>query len=37
MLQSCSPLAVVNIDGGFVAGVVASKIANKIAEARNSK
>ncbi len=28
MLQSCSPLAVVNIDAGFVAGAVAGKIAN---------
>ncbi len=34
MLQSCSPLAVVNIDAGFVAGAVAAKIANKAAEAR---
>lgn len=29
MLQSCSPLAVVNIDAGFVAGAMAAKIANK--------
>ncbi len=28
MLQSCSPLAVVNIDAGFVAGAIAGKIAN---------
>ena len=28
MLQSCSPLAVVNIDAGFVAGAVAGKVAN---------
>ncbi|MCU0798131.1 MAG: nickel pincer cofactor biosynthesis protein LarB [Candidatus Thermoplasmatota archaeon] len=28
MLQSCSPLAVVNIDAGFVAGAMAGKIAN---------
>jgi NCAIR mutase (PurE)-related protein len=28
MLQACSPLAVVNIDAGFVAGAVAGKIAN---------
>lgn len=28
MLQSCSPLAVVNIDAGFVAGAMAAKIAN---------
>ncbi len=27
MLQSCSPIAVVNIDAGFVAGAVAGKIA----------
>ncbi|MEA3558560.1 MAG: nickel pincer cofactor biosynthesis protein LarB [Candidatus Thermoplasmatota archaeon] len=27
MLQSCSPLAVVNIDAGFVAGAIAGKIA----------
>lgn len=31
MLQSCSPLAVVNIDAGFVAGAVASKIAKTAA------
>ena len=29
MLQSCSPLVVVNIDAGFVAGVVAARIANR--------
>ncbi|MFW3145193.1 MAG: nickel pincer cofactor biosynthesis protein LarB [Thermoplasmatota archaeon] len=28
MLQSCSPIAVVNIDAGFVAGAVASRIAS---------
>ncbi len=28
MLQSCSPLMVVNIDAGFVAGAVAARIAN---------
>jgi hypothetical protein len=28
MLQSCSPLTVVNIDAGFVAGAMAAKIAN---------
>ncbi|MGA1847764.1 MAG: nickel pincer cofactor biosynthesis protein LarB [Thermoplasmatota archaeon] len=28
MLQSCSPLTVVNIDAGFVAGAVAARIAN---------
>jgi hypothetical protein len=31
MLQSCSPLAVVNIDAGFVAGAMAGKIANIVA------
>lgn len=36
MLQSCSVLSVVNIDAGFVAGAFAARIANKIAEARNS-
>ncbi|HVL48671.1 MAG TPA: nickel pincer cofactor biosynthesis protein LarB [Candidatus Thermoplasmatota archaeon] len=34
MLQSCSPLAVVNIDAGFVAAAHAAKIANAIALAR---
>jgi NCAIR mutase (PurE)-related protein len=34
MLQSCSPLVVVNIDGGFVAAAVASRIANRAAKAR---
>ncbi len=34
MLQSCSVLAVVNIDAGFVAGAFAAKIANKIASKR---
>ncbi|MEM2933846.1 MAG: nickel pincer cofactor biosynthesis protein LarB [Methanocellales archaeon] len=34
MLQSCSALAVVNIDAGFVAGGVAARIANKAAEGR---
>jgi pyridinium-3,5-biscarboxylic acid mononucleotide synthase len=29
MLQSCSPLVVVNIDAGFIAGVVAARIANR--------
>ncbi len=32
MLQSCSPLVVVNIDAGFVAGAVAAQIANRIAK-----
>ncbi|WP_440952691.1 nickel pincer cofactor biosynthesis protein LarB [Methanococcoides sp. FTZ1] len=36
MLQSCSVLSVVNIDAGFVAGAFAARIANKIAEARNT-
>lgn len=35
MLQSCSPLVVVNIDAGFTAGAVAAQIANKIAKARS--
>ncbi len=34
MLQSCSTLAVVNIDAGFVAGAYAARIANMIAAAR---
>lgn len=29
MLQSCSPLVVVNIDAGFVAGAVAAQMANR--------
>jgi len=33
MLQSCSTLAVVNIDAGFVAGAYAARIANMIASA----
>jgi NCAIR mutase (PurE)-related protein len=33
MLQSCSILAVVNIDAGFVAGAYAARIANMIADA----
>jgi NCAIR mutase (PurE)-related protein len=33
MLQSCSPIAVVNIDVGFVAGAYAAWIANMIATA----
>jgi len=37
MLQSCSPLVVVNIDAGFVAGVVAARIANRMAHARKGK
>lgn len=35
MLSSCSPLAVVNIDNGFGAGVMAAKIANRVASFRN--
>lgn len=34
MLQSCSPLVVVNIDAGFVAATVATRIATRAAEAR---
>ena len=37
MLQSCSPLCVVNIDAGFVAGALAARIANNVAKARNQK
>ena len=37
MLQSCSPLAVVNIDAGFVAGAVASKVANSAALSRKGR
>ena len=37
MLQSCSVLSVVNIDAGFVAGAFAARIANRVAEARNTK
>jgi NCAIR mutase (PurE)-related protein len=33
MLQSCSPIAVVNIDAGFVAGAYAARIANMVATA----
>ncbi|MCK4459849.1 MAG: nickel pincer cofactor biosynthesis protein LarB [Methanosarcinales archaeon] len=36
MLQSCSVLAVVNIDAGFVAGAFAARIANLAAAARKS-
>ncbi|HUR67607.1 MAG TPA: nickel pincer cofactor biosynthesis protein LarB [Candidatus Thermoplasmatota archaeon] len=35
MLQSCSPLTVVNIDAGFVGGACAAQIANRVASARN--
>jgi NCAIR mutase (PurE)-related protein len=35
MLQSCSPLLVVNIDAGFVAGACAARIAARIAEGRS--
>ncbi|AAM03875.1 TPA: nickel pincer cofactor biosynthesis protein LarB [Methanosarcina acetivorans] len=37
MLQSCSTLAVVNIDAGFVAGAYAARIANMIAAASGKK
>jgi pyridinium-3,5-biscarboxylic acid mononucleotide synthase len=37
MLQSCSVLAVVNIDAGFVAGAYAARIANMIAAAGAGK
>lgn len=36
MLQACSPLLVVNIDAGVVAGACAAQIANRVAWARNS-
>jgi len=35
MLQSCSVLAVVNIDAGFVAGAFAARIANLVAKHRS--
>ncbi len=37
MLQSCSVLAVVNIDAGFVAGAFAARIANLASKNRNRK
>jgi NCAIR mutase (PurE)-related protein len=37
MLQSCSPLVVVNIDAGFVAGSVAARIAARRARSRPKK
>lgn len=37
MLQSCSVLAVVNIDAGFVAGAYAARIANLVAKNRIEK
>ncbi|WP_440946070.1 nickel pincer cofactor biosynthesis protein LarB [Methanosarcina sp. T3] len=37
MLQSCSTLAVVNIDAGFVAGAYAARIANMIAAASGKR
>ncbi|NVM56174.1 MAG: nickel pincer cofactor biosynthesis protein LarB [Candidatus Helarchaeota archaeon] len=37
MLNSCSPLVTVNIDNGFGAGVVASKIANRVSLFRKHK
>ena len=36
MLQSCSPLTVVNVDAGVVAGMCAAQIANRVARARQS-
>ena len=36
MLQSCSPMTVVNIDAGFVGGATAAQIANRVAGARYS-
>lgn len=36
MLQSCSPLTVVNIDAGFVGGACAAQIADRVAGARSS-
>ena len=36
MLQSCSPLTVVNIDAGFVAGATAAQFANRVARARSA-
>lgn len=36
MLQACSPLTVVNIDAGFVAGACAAQIATRVARARQS-
>lgn len=37
MLQSCSPMVVVNIDAGFVAGAVAAQFANAVARARTDR
>lgn len=36
MLQSCSPLVVVNIDAGFVAGAVAAQVAQRLGRAENA-
>lgn len=36
MLQACSPLTLVNIDAGTVAGMCAAQIANRVAQARKS-
>lgn len=36
MLQACSPLTVVNIDAGFVAGACAAQIANRVARVREN-
>lgn len=37
MLQSCSPLTVVNVDAGVVAGACAARIANAMAAARDGR
>ncbi|AEH60998.1 1-(5-phosphoribosyl)-5-amino-4-imidazole- carboxylate (AIR) carboxylase [Methanosalsum zhilinae DSM 4017] len=36
MLQSCSIIGVVNIDAGFVAGALAARIANMVAESKKN-
>jgi NCAIR mutase (PurE)-related protein len=36
MLQSCTPLSVVNVDAGFTAGAQAGLVARAIAQARSS-
>ncbi len=36
MLQACSPMTLVNIDAGVVAGMCAAQIANRVARARES-
>lgn len=37
MLQSCSPLTVVNVDAGVVAGACAAQIANRVARAERAR